>query len=70
MTFRDRHHRRPRSMGGDNSDRNISIVNAKQHRAYHVLFFNKDPIEIARLLNEYWIDPDWHFIAVKIGEEK
>ncbi len=52
-----RHHRRPRSLGGETDSANISKVRAQQHRAWHLLFENKNPYEIARIINSVWIDP-------------
>lgn len=60
-----RHHRRCRSKGGTNHPSNISVVKNNQHRAYHVLFGNKDPEEIAEILNVTWISPDCYFICVR-----
>lgn len=60
-----KHHRRPRSRGGDNSEKNISLVPCNQHEAYHLLFANYLPEKIAEILNDKWIDPDYMFIVVK-----
>ena len=60
-----KHHRKPRSKGGDNSNENLVLVEHKKHRAYHLLFDNKDPKEVAQILNETWIDPTFKFICVK-----
>ena len=61
------HHRLPRSRGGDGvtpSGRdNISIVKESEHRAYHHLFENGTPDEVAKILTDRWIDPDWEIIA-------
>lgn len=63
--FRDsKHHRVPRSKGGTNDPRNISLVQENMHIAYHTLFKNKSPEEIAFVLNKYWIDPDKLFIVI------
>jgi len=62
------HHRKCRSRGGSNSIDNISIVRDDLHRAYHLLFKNMTPDEIAQTLNETWIDKDWILIAKKKGE--
>lgn len=62
-----KHHRVPRSMGGASTDDNISIVKRKHHEAYHLLFLNGSPEDIARYLNEVWIDPKLELI-VKIRE--
>ena len=67
------HHRRPRSTGGDSNPENISFVTEKEHRAYHLLFANKEPRVIARILTKRWIDPEWRLVAYKKkteGEKK
>jgi len=61
---RNKHHRRPRSLGGDSSRRNISYLDENQHYFYHRLFKNPDGTEmtvpeIVRLLTKKFIDPDW-----------
>jgi hypothetical protein len=66
---KDRHHRHPKSrrssfMGDIHDKRNISIVDPKLHRAYHLLFQNRTAPEIARLLTDVWISPDMVMIAV------
>lgn len=63
-----RHHRKPRSKQGTNDDRNISLVFWKKHEAYHLLFGNKSPEEVAKILTETWIDPD--FVLLAIHREK
>jgi hypothetical protein len=65
MSFTDKHHRIPQSKGGSNESWNISYVDRKMHQAYHTLFGNKDPEEVARLLNRFWIDPRVEFLVVK-----
>lgn len=63
---KQRHHRKPRFLNGDNDKRNISIVKANQHVAYHCLFgHGGDVYYIARVLNETWIDPDYTLIVVR-----
>lgn len=59
----NRHHRVPRSRRGNGKPLNISIVPIHQHEAFHVLFGNKLPEEIARVLNETWIDPSKMFVV-------
>jgi len=61
-----KHHRKPRSLGGSNKPANISRVSAKAHTAYHILFGNKQPREIADELNRHWIDPDYRLVAIRI----
>lgn len=60
----DRHHRRPRSRGGSNDASNISIVRRGDHKAYHRLFGNMLPDEMAAMLTDTWIDPDYYMVAV------
>lgn len=59
------HHRRPRSKGGMDTPANLSMVKRKFHEAYHLLFADKDPHQIAELLNDIWIDPYWKLIVIK-----
>lgn len=59
------HHKLMKSQGGDNSPRNISIVPLNKHRAFHLLFGNKRPHEIADVLNNIWLDPAYKFITVR-----
>ncbi len=54
----DWHHRKPRSLGGENIDRNMSHVSVSRHRAWHNLFKNMTPEQIAKVINDTWIDPD------------
>lgn len=60
----DNHHRKPRSRGGDNSPRNIVRVPRNKHEAFHLLFENHSPEEIATILNDFWIDTDYFMVAV------
>jgi len=66
----DRHHRRAQSLflpgeKGKDDPRNISVVPVELHRAYHRLFRNFDPQQVAELLTRDWIDADWVLIAQK-----
>ena len=65
----ERHHRhcrsRKASFSGDiNHERNISIVKVGDHRAYHQIFGNMTPPEMAEMLNEVWISPDFYLVAI------
>lgn len=60
-----RHHRRPRSLGGDSSHRNISMVQEQHHRAWHLLFKDYTPEKIVHLLNVVWMDPDIKIVIRK-----
>lgn len=57
-----RHHRRPRSRGGEDTDQNISIVPVHLHQAWHALFANHSPEVICAIINERWLDPDYNLI--------
>jgi hypothetical protein len=61
----NRHHLKSRSRGGSNDPANISIVNAKAHTAFHLMFPDTHPERIADVLNSTWIDPDYTLICVK-----
>jgi hypothetical protein len=60
----DRHHRKPRSLGGDNSERNLIRVDKEKHVLWHRFVGNKTVHEIAEYLSK-WIDPDYKLIAVR-----
>jgi hypothetical protein len=68
--FKDRHHRLPSSLGGTREPRNISVVSQQHHRAYHQLFGNDSPREVARKLTVIWINPDWYMVAVPRAKRK
>ena len=59
-----KHHRRPRSKGGSDLPENISLVPEKLHNAWHLLFSNCSVSEIARIMNEHWIDDVYYMVAV------
>lgn len=59
------HHRHPRSLGGDSRRVNISLVAEEAHRAWHRLFQNYPPEEIARIINETWLDYRYTFVVRK-----
>jgi hypothetical protein len=60
----DKHHRKPRSLGGTNDPLNISVVPREKHEAWHLLFSNGTPDQIADIINQFWLDPDWFLVAV------
>ena len=66
----ERHHRRPRSRGGTNHHRNISHVRQGEHRAFHQLFGAMLPDEVASLLTDVWIDPDFYMVALPRKRKK
>lgn len=61
---RDNHHRLPTSKGGTNDPSNISRVKITEHRAYHQLFRNLLPQEVAAILTKTWIDPAYYLVAI------
>lgn len=60
-----RHHRKPKCLKGSSHDSNISLVGKKRHRAYHALFQHGNPHQVAKELNEVWIDPEFKLIVVR-----
>jgi hypothetical protein len=66
----DRHHRLPRSRGGSNSPHNISIVEKQLHQAWHKLVGNMNAQEVASMLSDTWIDPDYYLVAVPRHKKK
>ena len=74
--YYSRHHRRPVSKGGaevtKGGRQNVVVVPDYKHVAFHRLFNNMNPDQIAKelsyilsTLNATWIDPDWMIIAVR-----
>jgi len=64
----DVHHRKCKSNGGDNSPQNLVTVSKKKHAAFHILFANAEAPEIAKILNETWLDPSWQLIPTRRKE--
>ena len=64
------HHRRPVSEGGTRDPRNISRVHDKLHKAWHLLFANKTPYEIANICNQTWLDPEYEFVVKRKLRQK
>ena len=62
------HHRQPQSLGGDDSPENLSEVNVTKHIAWHVLFKDMNPFEIAREINETWLDYHYEIVIHKIPQ--
>lgn len=58
------HHRKPRPHGGKTTPENISIVSIKDHEAWHKLFRNYPPKQIAEIINKKWLDPEFQFMVV------
>jgi hypothetical protein len=57
------HHRKPKAIGGDNSKRNLTVVDHRQHEAWHKLFGTMTPHQIADEINNRWLDPDFKFVV-------
>lgn len=66
---KSRHHRVCASRGGSNLPENISIVTKKKHQAWHTLFTNMTPHEIATEISNIWIDPRYKMEVVIRDEE-
>lgn len=66
-SFLTRHHRQARSNGGTRKSRsgrdNFSVVPANHHEAWHLLFGNREVWEIADIINEVWLDPDFRLVV-------
>ena len=60
-----KHHRKMKKNGGDDSPRNIVKIPRKMHDAFHMLFGHRTTREIADLLNEVYLDPNWELLAVE-----
>lgn len=60
-----RHHRKPRKLGGTNEPRNISHITREKHEAWHLLVNHQDIYEVARILNELYVDPDYVLVPIK-----
>lgn len=60
-----RHHRKPKCEGGGDESKNISRVKAKKHKAFHLIFSSGNVFKVARILNDFWIDPKYKLIVVE-----
>lgn len=61
----NRHHKKPRSLGGGTNHRNCVRVDTKRHYFWHQLFGNMNGWEIAREINHFWLDPDFKVVHIK-----
>ena len=61
------HHRKAKKNKGSGklSSGNMVEVRIDHHRAFHLLFGIESVPEIARRLNETWIDTEWEIVAIK-----
>ena len=64
----DIHHRRSKHHNGDNSPDNLSRVPKTKHQSFHHLFFSGEPHNVARILNDTWIDPRYLLVVVERKE--
>ena len=62
------HHRKPRSIGGTSDPRNLVRISEKKHAAWHLLFRNLEPDEIAYQINRFYLDPDFEFVVRETGK--
>jgi len=60
---KNKHHRTPKSLGGSDEDHNISSVTIVKHQAYHLLFENGTPYDVASILNNVWISPEYQLVV-------
>jgi len=62
------HHRRPRSRGGGGG-RNISHVSASLHDLWHRMFGNMIATEVAKALENVWLEDGFRVVIVQKDEE-
>ena len=60
-----RHHRLCKSHGGTGCAKNISLVPEHKHRAFHLIFGNMKPAQIAKCLSDVWVDADYQLVAIR-----
>lgn len=65
----DVHHRHPRGRNGSNAEHNKIRVLRSLHEAYHRLFADMMPHEVAKTLNDTWISVEWELVAVRRSPE-
>ena len=58
----NRHHRLPRSRGGETNKHNCVRVDEKRHYYWHCLFQNMTGAEIMQDINTNWIDPKFKVV--------
>jgi cbb3-type cytochrome oxidase cytochrome c subunit len=66
LTF---HHRKPKSLGGMRTPENLILLPDKKHDAWHLLFVNYPPEQIAAEINAKYIDPEYEIIVRKKNAE-
>jgi hypothetical protein len=70
MSERSLHHRKMKCHGGKKTPENMSNVPVKLHRAWHTLFKDRKPEDIAAYINAVWIDPDKIFVCLNRKDYK
>ncbi len=65
---KERHHRKPKSIGGGSEPPNTIYVPDYKHRAWHTLFGNMTARQIADEINTTWLDPSFTFKAVSTSK--
>jgi hypothetical protein len=68
--LKSQHHRKPKSLGGKSNPENVIWLEDKKHLAWHTLFSNMTPYEIATEINKFYLDPDYVFVHLKKGNRK
>jgi hypothetical protein len=63
------HHRLPRSKGGGNDTNNLVQVNVTKHRAWHTLFQNYSPEQIADIINRTWIPTNCKMVVRRTHDQ-
>ena len=65
------HHRKPRSRREryENLDTKANTVEVQRryHEAFHLLFSNHSVQDIAKILNNTWIDPEFRLVVKPTG---
>ena len=64
------HHILPSSRGGTNYHINIAKVENRHHVIFHMLFFNKTPVEIITYLVEYFFAGQWKYVEQSLEGSK
>ena len=63
MSYRNLHHKLPRSRGGGTNRWNCCRVDSKRHHFWHCLFGNMTGEEIMREVNGCFLDPRFKLIV-------
>ena len=63
------HHRLPKSRNGGNDTNNLVQVNVTKHRAWHTLFQNYSPEQIAEIINATWIPTNCKMVVRRTHDQ-